>query len=357
MIEEPSVSSDPQMEHTCEVPPACPLSDCIADYDEEYENVTSTDTETASQEQVTDENKPFEAGDSQSRLDSVCNFENKYPQTTASAAIRLYLHRTKTSLSNARILLEVLRPLHPDLPKDPRTLLKTPRKTEVKSLDGGCYVHLGLIEGLKILLDERCETVDEVHIQINIDGLQLYSSSNVQLWPILCRIVRPWISNPFVVGTYCGLSKPSDVFSYFTSLLNELIPIVNEGYKLDDKVSVFLQLIICDTPARSFAKQIKGHSGFHCCDICDQKGVYLEHRLTLPRLHAPKRTDESFRNRAREEHHVGKSPFELLHIDMIRSFCLDPMHALYLGIAKKYCHSLDQPLILVVFGCPVKPGK
>ena len=48
MIEEPSVSSDPQMEHTCEVPPACPLSDCIADYDEEDENVTSTDSESES---------------------------------------------------------------------------------------------------------------------------------------------------------------------------------------------------------------------------------------------------------------------------------------------------------------------
>ena len=256
-------------------------------------------------------------------------------RTDASSAVRRFLHRTNISLHDARILLDEFRPLHPDLPKDPRTILKTPRKTDVIKMKGGCYVHLGLIEGLKITMDERLGTVEEVHLQINIDGLQLYNSSNIQLWPILCRIVHPWVSNPFVVGTFCGLSKPNDVSLYLTMLINELVPIVNHNVKVDGQFRVYLQLIICDTPARSFVKQIKGHSGFHCCDTCDQRGVYVEHRLTLPRCDARLRTNDSFRNRVREEHHIGDSPFELLNVDMIDTFCLDPMHALYLGIAKK----------------------
>ncbi|KAI0217237.1 hypothetical protein LSAT2_030899, partial [Lamellibrachia satsuma] len=31
---------------------------------------------------------------------------------------------------------------------------------------------------------------------------------------------------------------------------------------------------ICDTPARAFVKQVKGHSGYHGCDKCSQRGVW-----------------------------------------------------------------------------------
>lgn len=45
-------------------------------------------------------------------------------------------------------LLTILRPHLPSLPKDPRTLLKTPSIYNVKQISGGQYSHVGLERGL-----------------------------------------------------------------------------------------------------------------------------------------------------------------------------------------------------------------
>ena len=90
-------------------------------------------------------------------------------------------------------LLSVLRPFHPSLPKDPRTLLKTPRicTNEIKSIAGGSYFHFGIVDSVSKLL-QKCsiclDGIKQVFLQINIDGLPLFKSSNTQFGPILGRI-------------------------------------------------------------------------------------------------------------------------------------------------------------------------
>jgi len=42
-------------------------------------------------------------------------------------------------------LLSVLRVHHPSLPKHPKTLLKTPRQFNIKTVEGGSYYHFGLV--------------------------------------------------------------------------------------------------------------------------------------------------------------------------------------------------------------------
>jgi len=41
-------------------------------------------------------------------------------------------------------LLTFLRLYHPSLPKDPRTLLKTPKQVDVKTIQDGSYCHFGI---------------------------------------------------------------------------------------------------------------------------------------------------------------------------------------------------------------------
>lgn len=58
--------------------------------------------------------------------------------------------------------------------------------------------------------------------------------------------------------------------------------------------------------------------------------------MSFPYIDAPKRTDESFRERSDPAHHKESTPFEELNIDMITSFPIaDDLHLLHLGVTKK----------------------
>ena len=54
------------------------------------------------------------------------------------------------SLVALSALLAVLRVYYPLLPKDPRTLLKTPRNSTVRQVDGGTYFHFGVMKTLTL---------------------------------------------------------------------------------------------------------------------------------------------------------------------------------------------------------------
>ncbi|EFN86411.1 hypothetical protein EAI_04519, partial [Harpegnathos saltator] len=67
--------------------------------------------------------------------------------------------------------------------KDARTLLKTPRQTEIVKICGGEYFYWGFSD----ILRNMCLKYDNKQIQLilNIDGLPLAKSSNASIWPIL----------------------------------------------------------------------------------------------------------------------------------------------------------------------------
>lgn len=59
---------------------------------------------------------------------------------------------------------------------------------------------------------------------------------------------------------------------------------VNEFQKLQttevinglQKYDIVLAATICDTPARAFLTNVKGHTGYFRCDKCTQEGVFTE---------------------------------------------------------------------------------
>ena len=52
------------------------------------------------------------------------------------------------------------------------------------------------------------------------------------------------------------------------------------------------------------------------------------------------RTNESFRDRDQPFHHIRKSLFEYLDVDMIETFTIDGMHTVFIGVAKRFLHFL-----------------
>lgn len=89
-------------------------------------------------------------------------------------------------------LLGILLELGVDVPKDPRTLLSTLKDCEVKEIGQGRYYHFGLasaiVSELKMMNVHEL-TTDTLTVCVNVDGLPLSRSSNMQLWPILGQIV------------------------------------------------------------------------------------------------------------------------------------------------------------------------
>lgn len=65
-----------------------------------------------------------------------------------------------------------------------------------------------------------------------------------------------------------------------------------------------------------------------------QEGKYIN-SIIFPEFNCPLRTDQSFREKQQEEHHIGISILESLKINMISQVAIDYMHLVYLGVMKR----------------------
>lgn len=141
------------------------------------------------------------------------------------------------------------------LPKDSRTLLKTPRKLEIVKTESGKYWYNGLEKSLNnVLSDLNCDI--EIEILINIDGLPVHKSSKTECWPILAAINDMPNIQPMVVALFCGNSKPNNI-EFLTPFVNEIIKIQTDGININGfRVKTKLRLFVCDTPARALLKGI-----------------------------------------------------------------------------------------------------
>ena len=253
--------------------------------------------------------------------------------------LRVIAQGLNLPLAGLSFLMDNLRDVFPNLPKDPRTIMRTPRSCHIRHISGGTYVHVGLKSGLLGVIRQHFLNAKEVSIQLNVDGMQVYANSTIQLWTILCRVVRPSVTTPFVVGIYCGNTKPTCPSEYLLDLTTELKSLLNEGIQ-ETNTGVHVTSFICDSPARAFIKQIKGHCAYFGCEFCVQRGVHTGIRMTFPCLQAPRRTDQSFRTQQQPGHHVGQSPFVDLPLSMIDVFPPDYMHAVCLGFVRRFLHLL-----------------
>jgi len=121
------------------------------------------------------------------------------------------------SLDALGALLQLLHEYHPILPVDARTLLKTPDSgnVKVKQIQDGNYCHFGVANGIQNTFQQGYFNDNyeskEISLQVNIDGLPLFKSTNYQLWPILGMVMNLSVKQPFTIGVYGGNHKPSDL--------------------------------------------------------------------------------------------------------------------------------------------------
>ena len=72
-------------------------------------------------------------------------------------------------------------------------------------------------------------------LSINIDGVPLFKSSGIQLWPILCSVRQ---FEPFVVAVFCGDAKPNSVQEYISEYVSELANLQQNGIHFNDEIGL-----------------------------------------------------------------------------------------------------------------------
>lgn len=144
-----------------------------------------------------------------------------------------------------------------NFPSQMRTLLQTPRQTDIMRVCGEEYYHWSFDNVIRKMI-LKCDNIKSIDLLINIDGLPLRKSSHATLWPILCSNITD--NTVYLVGTYFGYEKPRDYNVFLECLVNDLTRLINEGYRENDKI-IKIQLfgLICDASAKAFALYIKGH--------------------------------------------------------------------------------------------------
>lgn len=244
-------------------------------------------------------------------------------------------------------LLKILKPHIPNerLPLDARTLLRTPRNITLKSVKGGKFYYFGMqssilkycCQGLNNFRFPCMSKYDETFltISINTDGIPICKSSNTQLWPILVRLDQSNLP-PFVAGIFCGETKPGSIIEYLSEFVNEAKLLEDVGLNVHGKkYCIRISCVIADSPARALVKCIKGHTGYHSCERCEDEGDWDRRMLYSHKLTCQSRSDNSFILQTDKDHHVGVSPLVDLKLGLVSQFVLDYMHLVCLGIMRK----------------------
>ncbi|XP_017477108.1 PREDICTED: uncharacterized protein LOC108367073 isoform X2 [Rhagoletis zephyria] len=130
--------------------------------------------------------------------------------------------------------------------------------------------------------------------------------------------------------------------SYLHDLVSEIKNLKESGVELYGRsFQIDLRAFICDAPARSFMCSTVGHNALIGCEKCYQRGQRINNVTTFSTASAEPRTYEDFRNRKQMQFHKGfhqkrHSELELIGIDMITQFPLEPMHLIDLGVMRKF---------------------
>lgn len=165
----------------------------------------------------------------------------------------------------------------------------------------------------------------------------------MQFWPIHCGFGN---FKPFLVAIFYGNSKPSSVSEFLEDFLEEYSQLKTNGIHLENvraNIQLNIKAFICDAPAMALIKGIKGHTGNYACERCTIKGYWKNNRIILySRDECSLRTDEGFSLVVYDNHQTSVSPLIEHGIQCVKTFCLDYIHLLCLGVVKRIIYFLKQ---------------
>lgn len=191
---------------------------------------------------------------------------------TVAFAERIKDWALKNSIKHTALngLLKILKANgFPWFPKDSRSLLKTPRKIEIspipfiynknlasKTTTTGKYWYNGFEKSIRNSLSSIVNSDMELEIAINVDGLPIHNSSNIEFWPILALIIGLPVK-PIIIGIASGRGKPN-LKEYLSPFVDEMKKLWYNGMEINGHtVLIRVKYFVCDSPARAYIKGMK----------------------------------------------------------------------------------------------------
>ncbi|KAK3917283.1 Halomucin [Frankliniella fusca] len=118
-------------------------------------------------------------------------------------------------------------------------------------------------------------------LQLNTDGVQVFETSQIQMWPILVQInelpYKERKENTILCGLWHG-SKPN-MNTFLTPFVEELRSLHNDGFQLPggEPILFKVHVILCtvDSAARPTMQGLKQFSGYYGCSFCLHPGEQL----------------------------------------------------------------------------------
>lgn len=143
------------------------------------------------------------------------------------------------------------------------------------------------------------------------------------------------LNRVFVIGLFCGTSKPNPVNEYHQPSVEELEPALCDAFDFQGAhYRIQLRPVLCEAAAKAFVECTEGHGSYYRHDKCYAAGAYCE-SITFPCLHAPLCTDELFNAQLQEERHREISPLTAIGVLMVTRCPIDYMDCVCLGVVRK----------------------
>lgn len=142
------------------------------------------------------------------------------------------------------------------LPKDCRTLLRTPKSVLIESKAGGHLWYNGVEKSLRLVFSKLTQNLS-IAINVGMDGLPLFKSSRIEFWPILANVRDMPSIKPFVIAIWCGDGKPNNLNEFLGSFVSEINSILRMGISINGYcINISRLIFLADSPARSLIKGI-----------------------------------------------------------------------------------------------------
>lgn len=226
------------------------------------------------------------------------------------------------------------------LPTDGRMLMRTPRETNIISMDEGLYCHFGVKSAIYAMIEDRIRSTLKnftINLIVSTDGAPIGISSGKVIWPIFCS--DELLPKVRVIGIYYGQNKPVNSNTFLEAFVNEMIPLVNIGVIYNEThYKIRLHAVVCDAPAKAFILKVKNHTGYDSCSKCLIHGSRIDDTTCFPtENNYPLRDDEVFRNFGYSENYqTGETILtNIPHFEPVTNVPLDYMHLVCLGVMRK----------------------
>lgn len=246
-------------------------------------------------------------------------------------------------------VLNKLNPFFPSLPSDYRSLLGTPRKTELRDVAPGKYLHLGIKENIVRIVNDLLtySQYEDIVLDLDVfvDGVAFFAvSAEKSFWVILGRL-NQFKNSIFPIGIYNGSSQPSSFNDLLEDFVDEIQVLIESGVNVNGNIfNIKIKNFCCDSPAKASLTYTVHPTGYRSCLYCEIVGTWFKGRVVFPGSDNKLRSDDDFKKKTDFRHHKGNSILESkLEVNMVSQFPLDYLHAVLLGAQKKLLKIWFQP--------------